>query len=276
MNALEARDLQFAYPDGTTALDEIDLTIEAGERVAILGPNGAGKSTLLSLLAGLRDPAGGDVTYFETDNPADALRDRIAHCPQAPADYLFNATVREDLEYGPAQLEIDRREADKRVEILADEFDLEGLIEKPPFRLSGGEQRRAGLAAALTVEPDLLLLDEPVADVDAGHRETIFDALDRRNEAGTTIVVSTPNADLVPRVADRVVLLDRAGSIARDGPVRDVLTDGTSLRDVGVSPPKLVSAFQRAGSDDPPLSVEEAVEKLRAFAAKSDEMTDEQ
>ncbi|CCQ32317.1 ABC transporter related protein [Halorhabdus tiamatea SARL4B] len=276
MNALDARDLQFAYPDGTTALDGIELTIEAGERVAILGPNGAGKSTLLSLLAGLREPASGDVTYFETDDPADALRDRIAHCPQAPADYLFNATVREDLEYGPAQLDVDRADAEARIADLTAEFDLDGLVDKPPFRLSGGEQRRAALAAALAVEPDLLLLDEPVADVDAGHRETIFDALDRRNEAGTTVVVSTPSADLVPRVADRVVLLDRAGSIARDGPVRDVLTDGTTLRDVGVSPPRLVSTFQRAGSDDPPLSVEDAVEKLRAFSAESDEMTDEQ
>lgn len=262
MNALDARDLRFAYPDGTTALDGIDLTIEAGERVAILGPNGAGKSTLLSLLAGLREPAGGEVTYFETDEPADALRDRIAHCPQAPADYLFNATVREDLEYGPAQLGIDRLEAEDRVDALAEEFDLEGLLEKPPFRLSGGEQRRAALAAALSVQPDLLMLDEPVADVDAGHRETVFDALDRRNEAETTIIVSTPDADLVPRIAERVVLLDRAGSIVRDGPVRDVLTNGDVLRNVGVSPPRVTDAFSRAGVPNPPITVEEAIDRL--------------
>ncbi|WP_136688708.1 energy-coupling factor ABC transporter ATP-binding protein [Halorhabdus amylolytica] len=263
MNALAARDLSFAYPDGTTAIEGLDLTIEAGERVAILGPNGAGKSTLLSLLAGLREPAGGEMSYFETDDPADELRDRIAHCPQAPADYLFNATVREDLEYGPAQLGIDRREAADRVDALAAEFKLESLLEKPPFRLSGGEQRRAALAAALAVEPDLLLLDEPVADVDAGHRETILDALDARNEDGTTIVVSTPDADLVAHVADRVVLLDHEGSIVRDGPVRAVLTDDELLGEVGVSPPQLVEAFQRAGVEDPPLTVEEAVERLR-------------
>jgi len=262
VTALDARDLTFAYPDGTTALEGIDLTIEAGERVVILGPNGAGKSTLLALLAGLREPAGGDISYFGTDEPADELRDRIAHCPQTPADYLFNATVREDLEYGPAQLGIDRREADERVDALAAEFDLDGLLEKPPFRLSGGEQRRAALAAALAVEPDLLLLDEPVADVDADHQETILDALDRRNEAGTTIVVSTPDADLVPRIADRVVLLDRTGSIVRDGQVREVLTDHESLSAVGVSPPRVTEAFVRAGFPDPPLTVEEAVDRL--------------
>ncbi|WEL21532.1 ABC transporter ATP-binding protein [Halorhabdus sp. BNX81] len=271
MNALDARDLAFAYPDATTALEGIDLTIEAGERVAILGPNGAGKSTLLSLLAGLRDPASGEVRYFGTDEPADELRDRIAHCPQTPADYLFNATVREDLEYGPAQLEIDRREADERVDALAAEFDLDGLLEKPPFRLSGGEQRRAAVAAALAVEPDLLLLDEPVADVDADHRATILDALDRRHEAGTTIVVSTPDADLVPQVADRVVLLDREGSVVRDGPVRAVLTDGDLLRDVGVSPPQLVEIFRQAGFDELPLSVAEAVGRLRELRAGPDD-----
>ncbi|MFB6201363.1 MAG: energy-coupling factor ABC transporter ATP-binding protein [Halorhabdus sp.] len=261
--ALDARNLRFEYPDGTTALDGINLTIEAGERVAILGPNGAGKSTLLSLLAGLREPADGDVSYFDTDQPADALRDRIAHCPQAPADYLFNATVRADLEYGPAQLGIGRREVSERIDALSEEFALDGLLEKPPFRLSGGEQRRAALAAALAVKPDLLLLDEPVADVDAGHRQTVFDALDARNEAGATIVVSTPDADLVPQVADRVVLLDRDGSVVRDGPVREVLTDGDCLRDVGVSPPRLVEAFQQADVAVPPLTVDAAVERLR-------------
>lgn len=253
-----AHDLRFEYPDGTAAIDGINLTIEGGERVAILGPNGAGKSTLLSLLAGLREPDDGRVTYFGGTEGADALRDRIAHCPQAPADYLFNATVREDLEYGPAQLGIDRREAEQRIEALADEFDLDGLLEKPPFRLSGGEQRRAALAAALAVEPDLLLLDEPVADVDATYRETILDALDRRHETGATVVISTPDADLVPRVADRVVLLDREGSVVRDGPVRDILTDGELLRDVGVSPPRLVDAFQQAGVEEVPLTVAEA------------------
>lgn len=275
MNALDARALSFAYPDGTTALEGVDLTIEAGERVAILGPNGAGKSTLLSLLAGLREPAGGTVSYFETDEPADALRDRIAHCPQTPADYLFNATVREDLEYGPAQLDVDRTVADERIADLADEFDLDGLLEKPPFRLSGGEKRRAALAAALSIQPDLLMLDEPVADVDAGHLETILDALGRRNEAGMTVVVSTPDADLVPRIADRVVLLDRTGSVVRDGPVRDVLTAGDVLRDVGVSPPQLVDAFQRAGLDDPPLSVEDAVGRLRELRGGSNAAPDD-
>ena len=266
MTALAARALSFAYPDGTTALDDIDLRIETGERVAILGPNGAGKSTLLSLLAGLREPDSGEVTYFGSDEPADGLRDRIAHCPQAPAEYLFNATVREDLEYGPAQLGIDRQEAHRRVDSLAEEFDLDGLLEKPPFRLSGGQQRRAALAAALAVHPDLLLLDEPVADVDAGHRETIIDALDARTEVGATIVVSTPDPNLVPLIADRVVLLDRTGAIVRDGPVRDVLTDGDRLRDVGVSPPQFVEAFQRAGIEEPPLTVEAAVERLGDLA----------
>lgn len=259
--ALDARSLGFQYPDGTTAIEDFDLRIERAERVAILGPNGAGKSTLLTLLAGLRESAG-TIRYFDSDDSADELRDRIAYCPQSPAEYLFNATVREDIEYGPAQMGIERREATRRVDALVTEFDLDGLIEKPPFRLSGGEQRRAALAAALSVEPDLLLLDEPVTDVDASHRETVFDALETRNQAGATIVLSTPDANLVPRVADRVVLLDRDGAIVRDGPVETVLTESDLLRDVGVSPPSLVEAFQQAGFDNPPLTVESATDRL--------------
>ena len=263
MNVLSARDLRFAYPDGTATLDGVTLTIEAGERVAILGPNGAGKSTLLSLLAGLREPADGSVSYFGTDEPADGLRDRIAHCPQAPADYLFNATVREDLEYGPAQLGIDRRDAEARVAELTDEFDLDGLLERPPFRLSGGEQRRAAIASVLSVDPDVLLLDEPLSNVDGDNEAELLDLLDDLAADGVTVVTSTPDTDLVPTVADRVVLLGRDGRVRARGTTREILTDTDRLRDAGLAPPTVVDLFERAGFEDLPVGVEEAVERLR-------------
>ncbi|MFD1585460.1 energy-coupling factor ABC transporter ATP-binding protein [Halorientalis brevis] len=262
MSVIEASEVRYAYPDGTLALDGVDLAIERGDRVALLGPNGAGKSTLLQLLGGLLDPDGGTVRYFGTDQPPGEVRDRVSVCTQNPADYLFNPTVREDVEYGPAQLDVPPAEADERVDRLADRLGLEGLLDKPPFRLSGGEKRRAALASALATEPDVLLLDEPVSNVDAANRRAILDLLDELAAEGVTLVVSTPDTELAPHVADRVVLLDTDGTIVRDGPARAVLTDTGLLERCDLVPPQVVELFSRLDESDPPLTVAGAVERL--------------
>jgi cobalt/nickel transport system ATP-binding protein len=259
---LDARNLSFAYPDGTPALDGVDLTIDAGERVAILGPNGAGKSTVLLLLGGLLDPDGGSVRLFGTDQSADAVRERIGVLTQDPGEYLFNPTVREDVEYGPSQFDLPQETVDERVAALADRFDLTPLLDRPPFRLSGGEKRRAALASVLSFDPDVLLLDEPLSNVDGTNRAELLDLLDDLVGDGVTLVVSTPDADLVPAVADRVILLDRNGHVAADGPTREIVTDVDALRRVGLSVPTVVDLFDRLDVDDPPITVGEAVAKL--------------
>ncbi|WP_225333228.1 energy-coupling factor ABC transporter ATP-binding protein [Halomicrobium urmianum] len=260
MTAVEATGLRYAYPDGTLAVDGIDVTVDDGERVALLGPNGAGKSTLLQLLGGLVEPDDGTVRYFGETTDADAVRDRVSVLTQDPADYLFNPTVREDLAYGPAQLDVPREEVDRRIERLADRLDLDGLLSKPPFRLSGGEQRRAALASALAVEPDLLLLDEPVSNVDAANREAVLALLDELAAEGVTLVVSTPDTELVPRVADRVSLLAADGTVVAEGSTREVLTDADLLRACDLRPPQVVRLF--ADREDVPLTVDEAAERL--------------
>jgi cobalt/nickel transport system ATP-binding protein len=256
VSAIEASDLRYAYPDGTLAVDGVDVTVERGERVALLGPNGAGKSTLLQLLGGLIDPDGGTVRYFGETTDADAVRDRLSVLTQNPADYLFTPTVREDLAYGPAQQDVAPAERDRRVERLADRLDLRGLLEKPPFRLSGGEQRRAALASALAVEPDVLLLDEPVSDVDAANRRAVLDLLDGLADEGVTLVTATPDTELVARVADRVILLDGAGEVVADGTTRAVLTDVDLLAGCDLRPPQVVRLF--GDRETIPLTVAEA------------------
>jgi cobalt/nickel transport system ATP-binding protein len=261
VTVIEASGLRYAYPDGTLAIDGVDVTIEDGERVALVGPNGAGKSTLLQLLGGLVEPDSGTVRYFEETEDADAVRDRLSVATQDPSDYLFNPTVEEDLAYGPGQLSLSRSEIDRRVDRIAERLDLADLRSKPPFRLSGGEKRRAALASALTVEPDVLLLDEPVSNVDAANRAAIVELLSELSAAGTTLVISTPETELVPRVADRVVLLDGDG-IAADGPTREVMTDAALLADCDLRPPQVVRLF--ADEEPVPLTVEEAKERLRS------------
>jgi cobalt/nickel transport system ATP-binding protein len=258
---IEARDVTFAYPDGTAGLCGVDATVGGGERVAVLGANGSGKSTLQLVLGGLEPPDSGTVTYFGDEHDPGAVRDRLGVLLQDPADYLFNATVREDLEYGPAQLDVPRSVADARVERLAERLALGGLLEKPPFRLSAGEQERAALAAALAVDPDVLLLDEPTSNLDAPFRERVLDLLSERVEQGLSLVVFTPDAGLAGRIADRVLVLARDGTVAARGPVREVLTDAATLSAHGLAPPPAVRLFEGL-VDDPPLSVAAGREML--------------
>ncbi|MDS0260690.1 energy-coupling factor ABC transporter ATP-binding protein [Haloarcula sp. S1CR25-12] len=260
MTALDATGLRYSYPDGTLAVDGVDVTVETGERVALLGPNGAGKSTVLQLLGGLIDPDAGTVRYFDETTDADAVRDRLSVLTQNPADYLFNPTVREDLRYGPAQQDRSESEVDRRVERVADRLDLGELLSKPPFRLSGGQQRRAALASALTVEPDLLLLDEPVSNVDAANRAEVLALFSELAADGVTLVTSTPDTELVAHVADRVVLFDETGTVAARGSTREILTDTELLTDCDLRPPQVVRLFD--GRGDIPLTVAEARRRL--------------
>jgi len=260
---LDADGLTYRYRDGATVVDGVDLTIRTGERVALLGPNGAGKSTLLLLLGGLLDPDDGTVRYFDGDRSADAVRDRLGVLTQDPGEYLFNPTVREDIEYGPSQIDIPQAEADERVAELAERFGLTHLLDRPPFHLSGGEQRRAAVASVLSVDPDVLLLDEPLSNVDGDNEAELLDLLDDLAADGVTVVTSTPDTDLVPTVADRVVLLGRDGRVRARGTTREILTDTDRLRDAGLAPPTVVDLFERAGFEDLPVGVEEAVERLR-------------
>lgn len=257
---VESRGLTHEYPDGTTAIRDVTLAIEAGERVAVIGANGSGKSTLQLALGGLVDTSAGTVEYFGETTDAEAVRDRLGVLLQDPNDYLFNTTVREDLEYGPAQLGISQRAAAQRIERLAARLGLKGLLDQPPFRLSGGEKQRAAVASVLTFDPDVLLLDEPFGAVDDRYRERILELLTAHDG---TVVLFTPSPDLVPEVADRVILVGQDGSVVADDTVREVLTDGTLLREHGLRPPATVRLFDGIlDPDEIPLTVSDAREYL--------------
>ena len=258
---IETTGLTHEYPDGTTSIRDVDLTIAEGERVAVVGANGSGKTTLQLALGGLIEPTAGSVQYFGETGDAEAVRERLGVLLQDPEDYLFNTTVREDIEYGPAQLGHDREAATKQVESLADELGLSDLLDRPPFRLSGGEKQRAAVASVLAFDPDVLLLDEPFGAVDVNYMERIRDLV---TDHDGTMVLFTPSLDLVPAVAERVVLLARDGSIAADGSVRDVLTDRSRLTAHGLQPPVTVRLFEDLLDDeDLPLTVADARVRLR-------------
>ncbi len=237
---IECRDLTHRYPDETLALDGIDISISAGERLAIIGPNGSGKSTLHLILSGLLEPTSGSIRYFDSTTDPETIRRRLGSLLQDPNDYLFHSTIREDLEYGPSQFDVPRETARERISELAEILGLEELLDQPPFRLSGGEKQRAAVASVFAFSPDVLLLDEPFGAVDATYRTRIRDLITQH--PGTSVVF-TPDLDVVPLIADRVVLLSEQGSIAGDGSVREILTNKPLLEENGLRPPLPVRLF---------------------------------
>ncbi|MFB6096864.1 MAG: energy-coupling factor ABC transporter ATP-binding protein [Haloferacaceae archaeon] len=259
---IEAAGLRYEYPDGTVGLDGVDVTLRAGERVAVVGPNGSGKSTLQQLLGGLVEPTSGSVTYFGETTDPEAVRARLGVLLQDPDDYLFNTTVREDVEYGPAQLGVPREEAAARIDRLAETLGLTDLLDRPPFRLSGGEKQRAALASVLAFDPEVLLLDEPTSAVDGEGRARVLELLDDLHARGRTVVTFTPDLELVPRIADRVIVVGPDGTVAAAGDVREVLTDADRLRENGLQPPAVVRLFEGLDVAEAPLTVAEARDLL--------------
>lgn len=253
---IETDRLTHEYPDGTIAIRNITLTIDQGEHIAVIGANGSGKSTLQLALGGLIDTSTGRIEYFEETTDVEAIRDRLGVLLQDPDDYLFNTTVREDLEYGPSQFGMSQQTAAQRIEQFATQLGLTDLLDQPPFRLSGGEKQRAAVASALTFDPDVLLFDEPFGAVDNRYRERIFELMTGHEG---TVILFTPSPDVVPEMADRVILIGQNGSVVSDGPVREILTDRSLLTEHGLQPPATVRLFEEIlDTDEIPLTVSEA------------------
>ena len=167
-------------------------------------------------------------------------------------------SVAENVAFGIEDWAPDRRE--ERVADLLELVGLEGYADHSVDDLSGGQRKRVALARSMAPEPDVLLLDEPVSNVDAANRAEILDLLADLSDRGVTLVTSTPDTELVPHVADRVVLFDADGTVADTGPTREILTDAGLLADCALQPPQVVRLFD--GRGEIPLTVEEAQRRL--------------
>lgn len=217
------------YPDGRVALEGLDLSIAPGERVVLLGTNGCGKSTMLKLLDGLVAPSTGvlrfegevlDAGRLKRREFAREFRRRVGLMFQQPEAMLFNASVAEEIGFGLRHLPAD--EAEARVRHWAEFLRLDGRLEVHPSQLSGGEKQRLCLACLLALEPEVLLLDEPTANLDP---RTVGWLIDWLGEREITTVVATHHMALAPELGQRAVILSERHRIAFDGPVTEALGD---------------------------------------------------
>ena len=182
---LRVEKIKFEYPGGPEVLKEASFNADKGEIVTIIGPNGSGKTTLLMIAAGLLDPSKGTV-YIEDKTLKEQLpriRSRIGLVFQEPDDQLFNATVYEELAFTLRQLHSSIEEVDETVIEITKKFKLEEIIDKPPYRLSIGEKRIVALASVIAYNPDILLLDEPTANLSSGPIKSIKEIIRKIDES---------------------------------------------------------------------------------------------
>jgi cobalt/nickel transport system ATP-binding protein len=241
--ALSLENAGFAYEPGRIALRAVSLTVDQGDRVAILGANGSGKSTLLRVLAGLLHPDPGTLRAFGEEVSERSLKDReAAHrfrrrvgiVFQDAESQLFSPTVRDELSFGPLQLDLPPDQIERRIADLAGMLGLEDLLDRPPYRLSGGEKRKVALASVLVVNPDAILLDEPTQGLDPRTRGWLLNFLGELHGAGKTLVTATNDLELVPELADHAVVLNESHGVEAEGPVREIVTDARLLQSVNV------------------------------------------
>jgi cobalt/nickel transport system ATP-binding protein len=221
---VDVRGLGFAYPDGVAALRGVDLTVAAGERVAILGPNGAGKTTLVLHLNGTLTAAEGTITIdglrVQKDNLADVRR-RVGIVFQDPDDQLFMPTVGDDVAFGPANLGYRGDDLTSRVRSALDSVGMGAHADRPPHHLSFGQRRRVAAATVLAMDPSVLVLDEPSSNLDPLSRREFGEII---LGLGLTTLVVTHDLLYALQLCPRSVVMDD-GVIVADGSTRDILAD---------------------------------------------------
>ena len=265
---VSVENVKFSYPAGVSALKGVSLEIKQGEKVAILGPNGSGKSTLIILIAGLLTPSKGQIKVFGQSTSSkdfSKLRSRIGIVFQDPDDQLFTPSVKEDIEYGPKNLGLPTEVISKRCDHILEDIGISELKDRPPHRLSFGEKKKVSLATALILRPELLILDEPTANLDLLSRRGLIDMLNELNAEGTTIVISTHDVEALPELADRVIVVSH-GSLLGGGEMHKVLQDVALLESAGLELPSIARLFTKLKVlgliDEVPITYQEALTVL--------------
>ena len=233
-------------PFMTKALDDVTLSIAPGEIVGLIGSTGSGKSTLVQALNGLVPLSSGEIEYPEGYDSS-KLFESIGLVFQQPEDQLFERTVEEDVGFGPAQLGLDEQEIRARVERALDALGLKSseYVHRNPLELSGGEKRRVAIAGILSMEPDMLILDEPTAGLDHRGRNLLLKAIENlHKKRNLSLIIISHDMDLLAALAHRIAVLHK-GKVVCDGPPKELFADKTAMRKTGLRPPVPVDILCR-------------------------------
>lgn len=240
------RGVRYRYAGRHLALDGLDLDIYPGEQIALLGANGSGKSTLLRLFDGLLVPTEGEmiacgqsIAAVASGQGAFRFHRQVGLVFQDPDVQLFSATVLDDVAFGPLQLGLRPAEVKERCDEALGLMEAQHLAQRAPFELSGGEKKRAAIAAVLSLRPEVILLDEPTAALDPRTKWMLINLIRNLGKLGKTIITATHELEIVPIIARRVIVIGEDRRIAADGPPERILADHDLLARTNLIHPQL-------------------------------------
>jgi energy-coupling factor transport system ATP-binding protein len=245
---IELRDVFFSYlshtPFQVQALEGISLSIHRGESIGIVGRTGCGKSTLAQHLNGLLLPEAGQVLVNGIDTrtrgaASKDIRKKVGLVFQYPEDQFFEESVFKEIAFAPRNMGIEGKELEEKVQWAMEMvgLDFTGLKDKSPFELSGGQMRRVAIASILSMQPEVLVLDEPTAGLDPQGKRLILGKLQElREKHGLTLVIISHSMEDLARIVERIIIMDR-GKIAFDGSIRQAFSQGDFIKQFGILPP---------------------------------------
>jgi len=258
------RDLYFKYNDKKWILENINLNIFKGELLVIMGHNGSGKTTLAKLMIGLLKPIKGQIYYPAKKITNPGFKDLIgyvAYAPQNPEDLIFNQTIYDEIAFSLRLKNIDREKLDLTVREIAKKFNLDDILSKSPYSVSGGEKLRTIIASIYALDPIIYVLDEPTRGLDWKLKVELIDLLSAIRREGKSIVLITHDTELVSYAdIDRIIILNN-GRIWVEGNKRDVLTSNKIL-EAKLIKPIICDIFSTIGYKDI-LEIREALNFIR-------------
>jgi len=267
--AITVKNLSYKYPDGSTALEDVNMEVYEGERIVIVGPNGAGKTTFMLHLNGTLHGTEGQIEIFGKNvdkmKRAEIVKE-VGMVFQDPDDQLFMPTIFDDIAFGPINMGLKEDEVRERVEKAILSLGLSGFEDRAPHHLSFGEKKKASLAAVMAMEPRILVLDEPTANLDPSSRTELIAILNDLNKReGITMVIATHDVNAIPELADRIYALNR--TIIETGTPREIFFNGNLLKQNKLDVPDVFKLFDVMrcfgfNCDKLPLSLDEAVSGL--------------
>jgi cobalt/nickel transport system ATP-binding protein len=232
---LSVDQLSFSYPDGHPALHDVSICIAQGEKAALVGPNGAGKSTLMLHLNGILSGKGqvqvGGMQINKKNLPS--IRAMVGMVFQNPDDQLFSPTVYEDVAFGPLHMGLPEDEIARRVSTALEQVGMSRFANRLSHHLSTGEKKRIAIATVLSMDPQILVLDEPSAGLDPRARRSLINLL---HDLPLTQLVSTHDLLMVRELFPRTIIMDE-GRVVADGPTEALLADPSLLEEHGLELP---------------------------------------
>ncbi len=272
---IEFENVSFRYdPKTDYVLNDITFKINKAEFVAIVGKNGAGKTTLIKHFNGLLKPNEGIVRIDSLDitkEPISKMASIIGYSFQNPNHQLFAQNVKKELEFGPNNLKVEESTRDTTIQNLVDTFQINHLLERSPFELSGGERRLVSIASVLTMNQQVLVLDEPTYGQDYRQKKRLGSFLNKLTDEGITVVVVSHDMDFILDFIPRTIVLS-GGKIVADGETSKVLSDQTLLQDADLISPLLLDLCKSLQQIDDSFTIsineQEVYENILALISK--------